>query len=191
MRKVFAVLSVLLTASLVLQFYLAAVGVFSDPEDELFALHGTNGRIVLPILALLVLLAAVFARAGRRVIWLSALPLILVLFQTVLFIVVGAAFGLTEEDQVIPLAATLVIALHAIVGLTAFFVATMLIRRSWPGAFPRQGAGGEPALVGASAPVGVTDAAARSAEPVRSEPVRSEPVQPASERGRRATRDDE
>lgn len=137
MRKIFAVVAILLTASLVLQIYLAAVGVFSRPEDELFALHGTNGRIVLPILALLTILAAAFARTGRRTVWLSVLPLALILFQTVLFILTGALFSVTEESTEIPLGATLVLSLHGLIGLTALWIASILARRSWRLAFPR------------------------------------------------------
>ena len=47
-----------------LQFYLAGVGVFSMPEDELFDLHTTNGRIVLPLLILLNIPAAAWRAAG-------------------------------------------------------------------------------------------------------------------------------
>ena len=48
MRKVHFVLSALVLAAVVLQFYLAGVGVFSMPEDELFGLHTANGRFVHP-----------------------------------------------------------------------------------------------------------------------------------------------
>jgi carbon starvation protein CstA len=97
MRKLFLTVAVLFTAAVVLQLYFAAVGVFSNPEDELFNWHGTNGRIVLPILAILLIITAALARAGKRTIWLSVLPLVLLLFQTVLFILTGAIFGLDEH----------------------------------------------------------------------------------------------
>ena len=46
MRKVHFVISALVLVAVVLQFYLAGVGVFSMPEDELFGLHTANGRFV-------------------------------------------------------------------------------------------------------------------------------------------------
>jgi hypothetical protein len=96
---VFLTVAVLFTAAVVVQLYLAAVGVFSNPEDELFSWHGTNGRIVLPILAIVLIVSAALARAGRRTIWLSVLPLVLILFQTVLFILTAMGFGLDESMQ--------------------------------------------------------------------------------------------
>ncbi|MDQ1581552.1 MAG: hypothetical protein QOD05_2327, partial [Microbacteriaceae bacterium] len=72
MRKVFAVVAVLFAVSLVIQLYLAGIGVFSKESDDLFAIHAFNGQVVLRLLALLTLLAAAFARAGKSTIWLSA-----------------------------------------------------------------------------------------------------------------------
>lgn len=142
MRKVFAVLCILLTTSLVVQFYFAAVGVFSNPDDELFSLHAANGRMVLPLLGLLVIIAAAVARAGKRIIWLSALPLVLVLFQTVLFILTGTIFNVGPpsegEPMVIPMGATLMLGFHAVNGAAIFYISTMLIRRSWKLAFAAQ-----------------------------------------------------
>lgn len=129
MRKLFLTIAVLFTASVVVQLYLAAVGVFSDPEDELFAWHGTNGRIVLPILALLLIVSAALARAGKRTIWLSVLPLVLVLFQTVLFILTAMGFGL-DEHTAPPLAATLVLSLHAVNGTAILLLGVLLIVRA-------------------------------------------------------------
>jgi len=131
MRKLFLTVAVLFTASVVVQLYLAAVGVFSDPEDELFAWHGTNGRIVLPILALLLIVSAALARAGRRTIWLSVLPLVLIVFQTVLFIVTGAIFGLGPDSHASPpLAATLIVSLHAVNGTAILLLGVLLIVRA-------------------------------------------------------------
>ena len=65
MRKVHFVLSALVLAAVVLQFYLAGVGVFSMPEDELFGLHTANGRFLLPVLLLLNIAAAALPAAGR------------------------------------------------------------------------------------------------------------------------------
>jgi carbon starvation protein CstA len=131
MRKLFLTVAVLFTAAVVLQLYFAAVGVFSNPEDELFSWHGTNGRIVLPILAILLIVSAALARAGRRTIWLSALPLVLILFQTVLFIVTGAIFGLGPDSHASPpLAATLILSLHAVNGTAILLLGVLLIVRA-------------------------------------------------------------
>ena len=53
MRKAFLTINALLTLALVAQLYLAALGHFSEPEKELFSFHGTNGRIIIPILLIL------------------------------------------------------------------------------------------------------------------------------------------
>ena len=131
MRKLFLTVAVLFTAAVVVQLYFAAVGVFSNPEDELFGWHGTNGRIVLPILALLLILTAALARAGRRTIWLSVLTVVLLLFQTVLFILTGVIFGLDESSWGSPpLGATLMLSLHAVNGTAILLLGVLLIVRA-------------------------------------------------------------
>jgi carbon starvation protein CstA len=131
MRKLFLTVAVLFTASVVVQLYFAAVGVFSDPEDELFAWHGANGRIVLPILALLLIVSAALARAGKRTIWLSVLPLVLILFQTVLFILTAVVFGLDESSWPSPpLGATLMLSLHAVNGTAILLLGVLLVVRA-------------------------------------------------------------
>ena len=82
MRKAFLVINALLTLSLIAQLYLAALGVFSEPEDELFQFHGTNGRIVLPILVILWIVFGFIARIGRKNIGLTFLGLLLLALQT-------------------------------------------------------------------------------------------------------------
>ncbi|MCD2442696.1 DUF6220 domain-containing protein [Agromyces sp. SYSU K20354] len=131
MRKLFLTIAWLFTAAVVLQLYFAAVGVFSNPDDELFSWHAMNGRFVLPILALLLIVTAALARAGKRTIWLSVLPLVLILFQTVLFILTGVIFGLDESSIADPpLAATLVVSLHAINGTAILLIGVLLIVRA-------------------------------------------------------------
>lgn len=131
MRKLFLTVAVLFTAAVILQLYFAAVGVFSNPEDELFSWHGTNGRIVLPLLAILLIISAALARAGKRTIWLSVLPLVLILFQTVLFIVTGAIFGLGPDSHASPpLAATLILSLHAVNGAAILLLGVLLVVRA-------------------------------------------------------------
>jgi carbon starvation protein CstA len=131
MRKLFLTVAVLFTAAVILQLYFAAVGVFSNPEDELFSWHGTNGRIVLPILAILLIISAALARAGKRTVWLSVLPLVLILFQTVLFIITGAIFGLGPDSHASPpLAATLILSLHAINGTAILLLGVLFVVRA-------------------------------------------------------------
>ena len=128
MRKLYLVLCILLLIALVVQFYLAGIGVFSNPEDELFAIHGTNGRIVLPILGLLVIVGAILAKAGGRTIGLSVVPFALILFQTVWFILSGMLTGATPEN--INTAGTIMVSFHVLIGLSAFVVTYMLIQRA-------------------------------------------------------------
>ncbi len=130
MRKVFFVVTVLLTAATALQIYFAAMGVFSVPEDHLFGIHGTNGRIVLPILVLLTILTAALARAGRRTILLSVLVFVLLVFQTLIFIIGGAIFNVTPESTEVPIGATIFLALHGLNGLAIIALSATLMNRA-------------------------------------------------------------
>jgi len=130
MRKVFVVVTGLLTLSTALQIYFAAMGVFSVPDDHLFVIHGTNGRIVLPILVLLTILTAALARAGKRTIWLSVIVLGLLILQTLFFILTGVIFGVTEESSEVPLGATLFVSLHGLNGLAIIALSATLFARA-------------------------------------------------------------
>lgn len=132
LRVTFSVVTILLLVSTALQIYFAAMGVFSVPEDELFGIHGTNGRIVLPVLVLLTVLFAALARAGKKSIWLSVLLIPMLAFQTVIFILVGAMFpGVGPDAATIPLAATLTVSLHGLNGLAIIWVSSILVHRAW------------------------------------------------------------
>ncbi|MDQ0576551.1 DUF6220 domain-containing protein [Agromyces albus] len=131
MRKVFFVLSGLVVLAVVVQFYFAAIGVFSEPEDELSAIHGTNGRMVLPVLIILWIISAALARAGRGTIGLTFLALGLLLFQTVLFILTGLLTGSTPPpDGHVTMSGTIMLGFHAINGLAILWVSTIVLRRS-------------------------------------------------------------
>ncbi|WP_022886726.1 DUF6220 domain-containing protein [Glaciibacter superstes] len=160
MRKVFAVVTTLLTVAVVLQFYFAAMGVFSLPEEELFAIHGTNGRVVVALLALLTLIAALLARAGKNTIWLSVLPLVLVLFQTVLFIITSSIFNVSEESAEIPIGATIMLGFHGLNGVAILWISAVLTKRAW------RLASGRPA----------TDRAPRERDSIATEPVSRDTV---------------
>lgn len=143
MRKVHFVLSALILAAVVLQFYLAGVGVFSMPEDELFDLHTTNGRIVLPVLILLNIPAAALAR-GRTLRFALGLVGLLAL-QTVIFVIAIVTTGSNPfEDVVITPVGTAILSLHAVNGLVILGVALLQARRAYALAFPRRVAGTDP-----------------------------------------------
>lgn len=128
MRRVFVVVAGLLLVAVVVQFYFAAFGVFQAPAtDDQFLLHQMNGRIVLPLLCLLVILAAAVARAPGRLIGFSAIPFGLLLLQIVLFLLAGLT-GSTEVKT--NLAGTIILGLHAVNGLAILGVTLLLVRRA-------------------------------------------------------------
>ncbi|MCR2764901.1 DUF6220 domain-containing protein [Microbacterium sp. zg.B48] len=145
MRKVFSIVSILTVAAVVLQFYFAGMGVFSVPDEGLFGIHGTTGRIVLPVLFILSLLTAALARAGKRTIWLTVIAILLLALQTIIFIITGAIFNVGPESAEIPLAATLTVSLHALNGVAILAVTGIIARRAW-------------VLAWRSAPAAATDA---------------------------------
>lgn len=136
MRKVFFVNSLLVLAGIATQYYLAAVGVFSHAEEEGFAPHGTNGRMILPILFILLIVFAALSRAGKRIVWLSVLMLGLLAFQTVIFILTGLIFGIGPETANPPIAAVLTVSLHAVNPLIMIGVGIVIARHARRLAFP-------------------------------------------------------
>jgi hypothetical protein len=128
MRKVYVVLTGLLVVSVVIQFYFAAFGVFTAPEnDSQYVLHLMNGRFVLPLLCLFCIAAAAFARAPGRLIGFTAIPFGLLALQTVLFIVAGLAGASPEKTN---LAGQLILGLHAINGLAILTVSILVFLRA-------------------------------------------------------------
>ncbi|WP_344059027.1 DUF6220 domain-containing protein [Microbacterium pumilum] len=136
----FSMVTILLVIAVVLQLYFAGMGVFSDPTDRLFAIHGWNGRVVLPLLILLSLLFAALARAGKRTIWLSALLVGLLALQTLIFVITGLVFNIGPETPHPPLAATMLLSLHPINGLAILVVSVIVAARAWKLAFARDAA---------------------------------------------------
>jgi hypothetical protein len=130
MRKVFVVVSILLALDTILQLYFAAMGHFSTGREELFGVHGFNGTTVLRILALLSIIAAAAARAGRRTILLSVLVFVLVLFQTVLFIITGLIFNIGPDSSEIPVGASILLGLHGLNGLAIIAISGILVGRA-------------------------------------------------------------
>ncbi|MEU5155762.1 hypothetical protein [Glycomyces sp. NPDC021274] len=79
--KVLRVWMMLLLVLLVVQFALAGFGVgYSGALDDGFALHFRNGNALLYLYAAAILIALA-ARAGARIVWLTALGAFLVLLQ--------------------------------------------------------------------------------------------------------------
>ena len=139
MRKVPFVLSALVLAAVVLQFSLSAVSVFSMPEDELFTLHTTNGRITLPVLLLLNVVFAALAR-GRTLRYALGLVGLLAL-QTVIFLISVLTTGSNPfEDTVITTAGTVILSLHALNGLVILGVTVLLVRKAYALAYPKPAA---------------------------------------------------
>jgi tellurite resistance protein TehA-like permease len=130
MRRVFVVLTFLLAASAALQLYFAAVGVFSSDRNDPFALHTTNGRIVLPILVLLTIAAAALARAGARIIRLTVLEFVLLVFQTLFVLIPALIFGVEPLGDNVPAVATALMALHGINGGVIVAISGTLVERS-------------------------------------------------------------
>ena len=111
---VHAVTASLLVAGLVLQVFLAGLGVFDDPA--FFLTHRDTGYM-LELWALVVLLFAALARAGRAQVGLSALVFGLFLLQSV-FVAVRVS-------------APAVAALHPVNGFLILFVSIVIARRAW------------------------------------------------------------
>jgi Family of unknown function (DUF6220) len=145
-RKVYFGLSVLMLVTVVAQFYLAAVGAFNKPQtDSSYLLHQITGSTVLPLLSILATIAAAIARAPRRLIGQTILPLGLIVLQFAI-IAIGKALG-NGTDQTTPLA-LIVLGLHAVNGLAILGVAGTVLRGA------RQLAFGSPGLVDSAATAG-------------------------------------
>lgn len=155
MRKAFFIVSLMAIAVVAVQYYLAAVGVFSE-SDEGFAYHGTSGRIVAPIVFVLLIVSAALARAGKKTIWLTVLMLGLLIMQTLIFIFTGLIFGVGPDTHNPPVAAILTVSLHAVNPLFIVWVGVLIALRARRLAFP------------AAAETG-TDAGIRGSEPSESD----------------------
>jgi hypothetical protein len=116
MRKAFLTINALLTLSLIAQLYLAALGVFSEPEDELFRFHAMNGRFILPVLLILWIVFGFIARIGRRNIGLTFLGLLLLALQSAYFIIAGALGATPPPNGSTPGATAYILALHGLGG---------------------------------------------------------------------------
>jgi len=136
-RKAYFVFTVLLLISAVLQFYFAALGVFGPQgeDDNLFLFHRINGSAVLPLLLILSVIFAALARAGARTVWLTALPILLIAVQYLLFIIGGLVGGGDEDHPTV--GSAVILGLHAVNGLAVLGTIIMLMTRARARAFPK------------------------------------------------------
>ena len=135
MRKFYSIFSMIVVLGVVTQFYLAGIGVFSHTEEAGFEAHATTGRIILPLFFILSLIFAAIAREGRRTIWLTALAILLLAFQTIIFILTGMIFTVDSDSSSIPFAAVATVSLHVVNGLAILFTASVIARRAFLLAF--------------------------------------------------------
>lgn len=137
MRKAYFVITVLLLISVVLQFYFAALGVFGPQgeDDNLYAFHRINGSMVLPLLSVLAVVFAALAKAGARTVWLTALPILLIAVQYLLFIVGGLIGGGDENNPTV--GSAVILGLHAVNGLAVMGTILTLMARARARAFPK------------------------------------------------------
>nr|BFE88519.1 hypothetical protein GCM10020093_111200 [Planobispora longispora] len=100
-RQAYAVLCVLLLGAVVIQFYFAAFGVFTVPEnDSQFIMHRINGSGAIPILTLLATIMAAIAKAPGRLIGFTLLPFGLIIVQILWFILAGITGSSEEQTNV-------------------------------------------------------------------------------------------
>jgi Family of unknown function (DUF6220) len=137
-RKLFAALASLFAISAGLQLYFAALGQFSTESADLFNIHGTNGRIILPLLCLLVIISAALARAGRNTIVLAVVAFVLIFLQTALFLLASGIFGYNEESKTVPIGASILLGFHGLIGLGIIVLSAMLAQRAWASAMPKR-----------------------------------------------------
>ena len=116
MRKVFLTINAGLALALITQLYLAALGHFSQPEDEMFRFHITNGRIIIPILIILWIVFGFLARIGGKNIGLTFAGLVLLALQSVYFIIAVALGATPPPNMTTPGGTSFVLALHGLGG---------------------------------------------------------------------------
>lgn len=113
-RIVHLVLSCLLVAGLVVQVFLAGLGVFESPAR--FAIHRDVG-FTLSLLPVLLVIAALVGGMGRRMVLLALAAFLLFMLQSVFV-------GLRESSP-------MVAALHPVNGFLILLIAIVMARDSW------------------------------------------------------------
>jgi len=126
-RTLLLISSIALLVAIVAQFYLAAFGAFGDRDATGgFSGHEWLARTALPVLAILVIVAAAVARLPRRLIVLSAVPLVVIVMQFVLFLVARAVGSDTHPGGASD-AGAIVLGFHALFGLAALASSAHLV----------------------------------------------------------------
>ena len=92
---------------------------------------------MLPALALLAVLFAALSRAGARTVWLTALPILLIAVQILLFILGGAIGGGDEDNPTV--GSAVILGLHAVNGLAIMGTIITLMTRARARAFGKDG----------------------------------------------------
>jgi hypothetical protein len=127
-RQAYVVLCVLLLGAVVIQFYFAAFGVFTAPEnDSQFIMHQMNGRLALPVLVILATIMAAIAKAPGRLIGFTLLPFGLLIVQILLFVLAAVTGSSEVQTNVVGQA---ILGLHAVNGLVILWVCVVLVRRA-------------------------------------------------------------
>ncbi|MGW4638470.1 DUF6220 domain-containing protein [Sphaerisporangium sp. NPDC004334] len=128
MRRIYAALAALLLIAVLAQFYFAAVGAFARPQDDgSFALHSITGMMIIPVLSLLVTIAAAASRAPGRQVATALLPFGLVIVQ-VLIVVLGRVLN-DSADNTTP-AGLAIMGLHGINAMAVMGAAGMVLRNA-------------------------------------------------------------
>lgn len=123
MRKVLFGVAALLLAAGVLQLFFAGFMFFQNTREEMHdavVFHSMNGQFVLRGLALLAIIFAALARAGKRTIWLAVGIFLMSVVQLLIFIIGGMLTG-SSEDFVTP-AGSWVASIHPVTGLLLIFM---------------------------------------------------------------------
>ena len=139
LAALYAIAASILVVGLVLQVFLAGLGVFDDPT--FFLTHRDTGY-TLELVAFVVIVLAAVARAGRAQIGIAALIFGLFLLQSV-FVAVRVS-------------SPAVAALHPVNGFLILLLSIVLVRRAW--AFARASAPAAEAPVSSPQPSAPLDA---------------------------------
>ncbi|GAB3269758.1 hypothetical protein GCM10027449_04160 [Sinomonas notoginsengisoli] len=130
MRKAFLVVTALMFLDTIVQLYLAAFGTFGSHVigDDAFDYHAFNGQVVLRSLALLSIVFAALARAGKNTIWLTVGVFLLTWVQLLVFIVGGILTGAGRDNPTV--AGAWAVSTHAVTGLLIIFSCYWLFLRA-------------------------------------------------------------
>ncbi|MCT9930501.1 DUF6220 domain-containing protein [Planotetraspora sp. A-T 1434] len=134
MRKAYFVLTVLQLVAVLAQFYFATFGAFEIPHpapgdpNAAIGYHIINGTMIIPVISIIVTIAAALAKAGGRLVGLSIVPFVLVAVQLFVIFPLAEIAGATETKTTT--AALAVMGFHALDGVAILAVAVILVRKA-------------------------------------------------------------